>query len=136
MRRNHLQRSMTGLLSLAMAIVGLPFATCELALAADADQGKLKAAYGRLELSFEANWGQADPAAKFLARGPGYGMLLTPTEAILALRRVAPIERGKGKMSLRKGQSRDSELALVRVRLAGSDAAARILGEGPGRRRA
>lgn len=39
-----------------------------------------------LPLSFEPNRGQTDATVSFLARGPGYGILLTPTEAVLTLR--------------------------------------------------
>jgi hypothetical protein len=42
-------------------------------------------AYGQLPLSFEANQGQTDSPVNFLSRGAGYGLFLTPTEAVLAL---------------------------------------------------
>jgi hypothetical protein len=42
--------------------------------------------YARLPLSFEANSGQTDSRVEFLARGDGYTVFLTPSEAILALR--------------------------------------------------
>jgi Tol biopolymer transport system component len=48
-------------------------------------RGKTKAQYGDLPLSFELNRGQADDAVKFLARGAGYNIFLTPTEAALVL---------------------------------------------------
>src|SRR5215213_4433420 len=41
-------------------------------------------AYGRLPLSFELNQGQTDPRVKFLARGQGYGLFLTDTEALFS----------------------------------------------------
>lgn len=41
--------------------------------------------YGKLPLTFEVNQGQTDPTVKFLARGDGYGLFLTPTEAVLSL---------------------------------------------------
>jgi hypothetical protein len=44
--------------------------------------------YGRLALRFEVNRGQADSRAQYLARGAGYTVLLTPTEAIINLRRA------------------------------------------------
>lgn len=47
---------------------------------------KVKADYGKLPLSFEANQGQADRQVKFLARGSGYGLFLTANEAVLSLR--------------------------------------------------
>jgi hypothetical protein len=46
--------------------------------------------YGRLPMSFEANQGQADRAVRFLARGQGYDLFLTPTEAVLSLHAGAP----------------------------------------------
>jgi CSLREA domain-containing protein len=46
----------------------------------------LSEAYDRLPLSFEVNEGQSAPEIKFLARGDGYMLFLTPTEAVLSLR--------------------------------------------------
>jgi hypothetical protein len=43
--------------------------------------------YGKLPLSFEANQGQADAQVKFLAHGQGYVLFLTPTEAVLSLKK-------------------------------------------------
>ena len=40
-------------------------------------------AYGKLPLSFEVNQGQTDPQVRFVARGPGYTLLLKSTEAVL-----------------------------------------------------
>jgi len=41
--------------------------------------------YGQVPLTFEENRGQADPPVKFLSRGPGYGVFLTESQAILRL---------------------------------------------------
>src|SRR5437763_13944975 len=46
---------------------------------------------GSPSLAFEPNKGQADPAVKFLARGRGYGLFLTPTEPLMVL---VPQDRG------------------------------------------
>src|SRR4051812_32755531 len=43
-------------------------------------------ALARLPLYFEANAGQAGPRVQFRARGPGYTLALTPTEAVFRLR--------------------------------------------------
>jgi hypothetical protein len=43
------------------------------------------AAYGELPIGFEPNRGQSSPAARFLARGPGYGLFLGPDRAVLSL---------------------------------------------------
>ncbi len=42
-------------------------------------------ALGQLPLRFEPNEGQTDPQVKFLARGAGYGLFLTPDQAVLTL---------------------------------------------------
>ena len=43
------------------------------------------AAYESLPLAFEANAGQFDDAVRFLARGSGYTLWVTPSEAVLGL---------------------------------------------------
>jgi len=43
------------------------------------------ASYGKVPLSFESNQGQTDRRVKFLSRGHGYTLFLTPTKAVLAL---------------------------------------------------
>src|SRR5688572_9783266 len=48
------------------------------------------AAHGyQLPLTFEVNQGQTDGRVDFLARGPGYNIFLTATEAVFALPRVS-----------------------------------------------
>ena len=49
-------------------------------------QKNVETAYGKLPLSFELNRGQTDAKVKFLSRGRGYTLFLTPNEAVLALR--------------------------------------------------
>jgi hypothetical protein len=41
--------------------------------------------YGKLPLAFEPNLGQVNPEAKFLARGAGYELFLTPKESVFVL---------------------------------------------------
>jgi Beta-propeller repeat len=57
-------------------------------LAGDDQQTRARAreAYGKLPMRFEANAGQTDARVKFISRGNGYNLFLTPTEAVLALR--------------------------------------------------
>src|SRR6476646_5316710 len=40
---------------------------------------------GQLPLRFEPNQGQTDPRVNFLARGAGYGLFLTPEQAVVTL---------------------------------------------------
>jgi hypothetical protein len=51
------------------------------------EKPQVVANYGKLPLSFEANQGQTDKSVKFLSRGSGYGLYLTPTETVLTLRK-------------------------------------------------
>ncbi len=51
---------------------------------------RLIESYGKLPLSFELNQGQTDKEVKFLSRGPGYSLFLTPTEAVLTLAKPEP----------------------------------------------
>src|SRR6266852_1995864 len=51
---------------------------------ARASQTQLLGSYGKLPLSFEANQGQTNSQVQFLARGGGYTLFLTSTEAVLS----------------------------------------------------
>jgi hypothetical protein len=73
-----------------------------------AAQSRITASYGKLPLTFEANQGQTDPRVKFLARGSGYTLFLTSTEAVLALRdpakqKEAGVTTALGATALRMG---------------------------------
>jgi hypothetical protein len=72
---------------------------------------EVAAPYGRLPMSFERNQGQTDPSVSFLARGKGYGLFLTPSEAVLSLR--APTSPSG---------------AVVRMQLAGVNSHAKVAG--------
>jgi uncharacterized repeat protein (TIGR01451 family) len=67
-----------------------------------------------IPLFFEPNQGQVDPRVRFLARGAGYGLFLTADEAVL---------------SLRPGRA-DAD-SVIRMRLSGSNPAARVSGADP-----
>ncbi|MGD9167506.1 MAG: hypothetical protein PVH33_12400, partial [Syntrophobacterales bacterium] len=47
---------------------------------------RVSKSYWRLPLRFEANQGQTDSRVKFLSRGLGYNVFLTPGEAVFSLR--------------------------------------------------
>ncbi|MFB3074104.1 MAG: hypothetical protein ACE1Z6_02875, partial [Candidatus Methylomirabilales bacterium] len=51
-----------------------------------ATKAKIVEAYGKLPLSFEVNNGQTDAQVKYLARGRGYTLFLTGTEAVLVFK--------------------------------------------------
>lgn len=73
--------------------------------------------YGHLPLSFEVNQGQTDNRVRFLSRGKGYILFLTPTEAVLS-KTVASQEKGK------KSQSTN----VLRMRLLDANPDVRVTG--------
>ncbi|MFZ4790144.1 MAG: SBBP repeat-containing protein [Candidatus Competibacteraceae bacterium] len=79
-----------GILAAEKAVVPQPSAVVSLTLPATAPADDPKALtntiYGKLPLIFEANRGQTDAQVRFLSRGPGYTLFLTPNEAVFNLR--------------------------------------------------
>jgi hypothetical protein len=89
--------------------------------------------YGTLPLSFEANQGQADPRVKFLARGSGYRLFLTATEAVLSLQQPTLLA-GKESSSAysRPGSMRGmaSTGAVLVMRLVNANPTPEVIGRG------
>jgi Beta-propeller repeat/RTX calcium-binding nonapeptide repeat (4 copies) len=76
------------LCGVALGLVGLALMPAGASAApqpSSALKAEIESSYGKLPLSFEANQGQTDSQVKFLARGRGYALFLTPTEAVLSL---------------------------------------------------
>ena len=77
-------------------------------------------AYGHLPLSFEENRGQTDSRVKFLARGGGYSLFLTPTEAVLKLRAQSAAKNPRRPGALPKRllrASTEKQFSVVRIEL-------------------
>ncbi len=55
-----------------------------------ADRGNLQAKFAALPLAFEENVGQTDPQVKYMARGSGYTLFLTSSDAVLSLASSSP----------------------------------------------
>src|SRR5262249_62306175 len=72
----------------------------------------LPSAFGRLPLAFESNEGQADPKVRYLARGPGYQVMLTSEGAVISLK--SPIA------SARRGDDSPRPDAAIAMHLAGA----------------
>jgi hypothetical protein len=84
--------------------------------------------YGQLPLSFEPNQGQTAPEVRFLSRGPGYQLFLTPQEAVLTLHKSAPkAEAGKATPP----RPTPTKGAVVRMHLDGANPTAAISGQSP-----
>ncbi len=90
-----------------------------------------RAAYAKLPLSFEPNQGQTDARVKFLSRGVGYTLFLTPDEAGLSLRSTSlelhdPLLFGATGMP---GQLQEQvQTSLLQVRVVGANPQAEISG--------
>src|SRR5262249_53219359 len=67
------------------SVVSPPEAQAPARSSSPVNESLIRQDYGQLPLSFEANVGQADPSVQFLAHGPGYGLYLTGTEAVMVL---------------------------------------------------
>jgi hypothetical protein len=92
----------------------------ELLSGAGSGTEQLRAAYGQIPLSFEANQGQTDAQVNFLSRGSGYALFLTPREAVLSLQKpLAP------------GTAADTQAPpgdVLRMQLVGGHATPQVLG--------
>ncbi len=78
----------------------------------------LKNSYGRLPLHFEPNVGQFDSQVRYVARGGGYTLFLTDTDAVMVLRRSGRSERSE--LLHRHEALPEPERAVVRMKLAGA----------------
>ena len=92
-------------------------------LAPPAGGATLQPGYGRLPMRFEPNQGQSDSTVKFLARGPGYQLFLTPAEAVLVLRQAKPTS-AQGNLPSREmipdtAAATPTPPAVIRIRLEG-----------------
>jgi len=101
---------------------------------------QVREAYGQLPLSFEANRGQADKSVDFTARGPGYAVALSPTEAIFVLRKPDNAVRNDDDSGLRKISNslstpnppsalQTAQSAVLRMKLVGANRAATVAGQ-------
>jgi hypothetical protein len=79
-------------------------------------------AYSRLPLVFEANHGQIASPVRFLARGQGYTLWLTPTEAMLAFAR-------HGHSSASPAATEQLAAPVVRMTLLGAHPAPQVMGK-------
>ncbi|HEX8456816.1 MAG TPA: SBBP repeat-containing protein, partial [Pyrinomonadaceae bacterium] len=105
-------------------------------------QNRIGEAYSKLPLSFEANRGQTDKRVNFLARGQGYSLFLTPTEAVLALKKPigtsadgaasVTFEESDAKGVRLKGlmspPSRQVSETSLRLKLSGANSAPQVAG--------
>ncbi|MBI2928429.1 MAG: SBBP repeat-containing protein [Verrucomicrobia bacterium] len=102
-----------------------------------ADKLQVDRSYGQTRLSFERNDGQVDSEVKFLARGPGYHLFLTQTEAVMAfqMRNAECGVRNRDELASPRSANDPnpampvSELAVLRMRLVGANFSPSLRGE-------
>lgn len=106
--------------------VGSIEATAPLNSAPAVSNPQMTATLMRLPLQFEANQGQVDEQVRFLARGPGYRLFLTPSESVLVLQQreptTEPAQRERGKPTARPDPPAIKQ-AVVRMTLEGANPA-------------
>ena len=107
-----------------MAIALGAIAAAQSPKAPRAPKPQVRDASGHLPLSFEENRGQTDARVKFLARGGGYSLFLTPTEAVLKL--SAPSSRknlkaGVSAVAFHPEDAKAQKLSVVRIILEGAN---------------
>ena len=83
-------------------------------------------AYGRLPITFEPNVGQASPEAKFIARGHGYTLALTPDGAVFSM--LTSECAAKDLPPLPNDISCRADRALIRMSVIGANGTARTVG--------
>ena len=90
-----------------------------------------KARYGQMPIAFEANQGQTDAQVRFLSRGPGYSLFLTPGEAVLSLRTPGGVDDAHGNLGSLQGTAAGeaSRNAVVRLSFDGANPAPVLAGE-------
>ena len=143
MRRHSILRvrSRMALLTLGLLAISLmklapgPFLSNKPYSAAKTPEGnkpQLVEAYGKLPLSFEANHGQADSRVNFLSRGSGYTLFLSPTEAVLALRKPGassgPRTRHAPPGNPEAKKAPAAPAAVLRMKLLGANPSPRVSG--------
>jgi len=136
------------LLSAAVSLGALASTRCSadevLTIPLPGSPPKIESSFGSQPLAFERNVGQADSAVQFLARGPGYQLFLTESEAVMVLpesrNRNADFPVGEfGRLENRRYEAEanqkrmgDGDTAsaprVLRMRLVGADPSPRVSG--------
>jgi hypothetical protein len=109
-----------------------------------AEHASIDAAYAALPLAFEANQGQVDPQVKYMARGNGYKLFLTDSDAVFSFhsKSSASEPATHGRVSQLRARTIPSphspqkdSFSVVRMRLLDANSQAQIAaaGELPGK---
>ena len=89
-------------------------------------------AYGKLPMSFEENRGQTSSNVRFISRGQGYELFLTPEEAVLELRDSKPLDLSPRKrtasLKALRAARQKTKTSVIRMRLAGANSKTEMAG--------
>jgi hypothetical protein len=88
-------------------------------------QATILDSYGKLPLSFEANYGQTDPQVKFLSRTGAYSLFLTGDQAVFVL---SPKTNVKTKTTTGNHPVPSKAASVLRMKLHDANLAARVIG--------
>jgi hypothetical protein len=124
----------------AQAVANQGAATLSPSAVTPATRGRIQANYAALPLAFEANKGLTDPQVKYLARGNGYTLFLTPSGAVFAFRSKSALDNDRtsnghalGVQKTTPPRSRSAEknsTAVVRMKILGGNAQAKVAASG------
>ena len=90
-----------------------------------AANARAAANYAQLPMSFEHNVGQTDADVDYMARGAGYRLFLTPSEAVLALQPVTAARSGPaGDAATGEDAASAAAPSVLQMRLLGADPSA------------
>src|SRR5215213_8129707 len=95
-------------------------------------RGRVSEVYGKLPLSFEENRGQVDAEVRYVSRGAGYTLFLTPAEAVLSLRSgggEARREKERPRHHQPRAAGSRTQSAVLRMRLKNANPAPAVKGE-------
>ena len=87
-----------------------------------------RAAFGLAQAGFEQNVGQTDARVKFLARGNGYSLFLTDTEAVFSLTDLTEQPTRSASAQRTAGRAWASPASILRMKLLGAQSPAKITG--------
>ena len=98
----------------------------------EATRERVHEAYCKLPLSFEENRGQVDKEVRYISRGAGYTLFLTPTEAVLALQRSdgkKATPTPDARRSHAPVRPRHTRTSVLRMKLKGANTSPAVSGE-------
>jgi hypothetical protein len=102
-------------------------------------RGRVQANFAALPLAFEENKGQTDAQVEYMARGNGYTLFLTASDAVFSLssasaaNRTSSIRRGtqlQAKNLPKQSNTQKDSTAVVRMQVAGGNALAKVSASG------